>query len=194
MIELGQGVRDSSDAISASAIPNVSREDLSGGRVTRSLAMVFFLIASIATTAFAQSAKTQLRDPVQAKRFNEISDRLVCQCGCNMVLRVCNHQNCPSAIPMRHEIEKQIGEGKDNDAIVASFVEKDGLKVLSTPPAKGFDLAAWVMPGFALGVGLFAAWYFAVRWASKRKLAVAGGNAAPVDPILRARIEDELKG
>jgi cytochrome c-type biogenesis protein CcmH/NrfF len=146
------------------------------------------------SSAFAQSAKTTLADPVQAKRFNEVSDRLICQCGCQMVLRVCNHQNCPSAIPMRHSIEKQILEGKDDDSIVAGFVEEHGIKVLSSPPAEGLNLAAWVMPGFALGVGLFAAWYFAARWASKRKLAVAGANASSMDASLRARIEDELKG
>ncbi len=162
------------------------------GNTIRTLLLLLSLVA--ATSAFAQSAKTTLRDPVQAKRFNEISDRLVCQCGCQMTLRVCNHQNCPSAIPMRHEIEKQIGEGKDNDAIVASFVEKDGLKVLSSPPTEGFDLAAWVMPGFVLLLGLFAAWYFAARWAHKRRLAAASANPAPVDPALRGRIEKELKG
>ncbi len=157
----------------------------------RTLALFVLLCAG---PVFAQSAKTTLRDPVQAKRFNEISDRLVCQCGCNMVLRVCNHQNCPSAIPMRQSIERQIGAGSDDDAIVAGFVEEHGVKVLSSPPAEGLNLAAWVMPGFALGLGLFAAWYFAVRWAGKRKLATAGASATSVDPVLRARIEEELKG
>jgi cytochrome c-type biogenesis protein CcmH/NrfF len=151
------------------------------------------VVASLAGDALAQSAKTTLRDPIQAKRFNEISDRLICQCGCNMVLRVCNHQNCPSAIPMRHQIEKEIGEGKTDDVIVASFVEEHGIKVLSSPPAEGLNLAAWVMPGFALGLGLFAAWYAAVRWARKRKLVAAGAAVADMDPALRARIESELK-
>jgi cytochrome c-type biogenesis protein CcmH/NrfF len=160
----------------------------------RTPVVTLLLVASLAATAFAQSAKTTLRDPVQARRFNDISDRLVCQCGCNMVLRVCNHQNCPSAVPMRHEIEKQIGEGKDDDTIVAGFVSEHGTKVLSAPPAEGLNLAAWVMPGFALGVGLFAAAYFATRWAARRKLAAAGGVDASIDPSLRARIEDELKG
>jgi cytochrome c-type biogenesis protein CcmH/NrfF len=163
-----------------------------GNRVaTVALTLLFVPLAS---SVLAQSAKTTLRDPVQAKRFNEISDRLVCQCGCNMVLRVCNHQNCPSAIPLRHSIEAQIGEGKDDDTIVAGFVAEHGIKVLSSPPAQGLNLAAWVMPGFALGVGLFAAWYFAARWAAKRKLAMASASAAAMDPALRARIEDELRG
>jgi cytochrome c-type biogenesis protein CcmH/NrfF len=161
--------------------------------MTRLLA-AFIVGASVVTTAFAQSAKTTLRDPVQAQRFNDISDRLVCQCGCNMILRVCNHQNCPSAIPMRQSIEKQIVEGKDDDTIVAGFVEEHGMKVLSAPPAEGLNLAAWVMPGFALGVGLFAAWYFATRWATKRKMATASAAVASVDAALRDRIESELKG
>ncbi|HEU4930241.1 MAG TPA: cytochrome c-type biogenesis protein [Candidatus Krumholzibacteria bacterium] len=164
----------------------------SGVRNALFLLVVFQVV--LASTSFAQSAKTTLRDPEQAKRFNEISDRLICQCGCNMVLRVCNHQNCPSAIPMRHEIEKQILEGKDDDAIVAHFVEETGTKVLSAPPARGLNLAAWVMPGFALGVGLFAAWYFAARWASKRRLAAVSAKPSVVDAVLRDRIEKELKG
>ncbi|MCI0452009.1 MAG: cytochrome c-type biogenesis protein CcmH [Candidatus Latescibacteria bacterium] len=155
---------------------------------------MLLLLVVMGGSVFAQSAKTHLADPVQATRFNEISDRLICQCGCQMVLRVCNHVNCPSAVPMRQSIEKQILEGKDDDAIVAGFVEEHGNKVLSSPPVQGFNLAAWVMPGFALGVGLFAAWYVATRWASKRNLAVAGAKAGSIDPRLRARIEDELKG
>jgi cytochrome c-type biogenesis protein CcmH len=150
------------------------------------------LIIVAASGAFAQSAKTQLTDPVLAKRFNEVSDKLVCQCGCQMILRVCNHQNCPSAVPMRHEIEKQLTAGNTDDVIVASFVTEYGLKVLSEPPATGFNLAAYVMPGFGLLVGLFIVFVFASRWASRRKLATAT-PAAAVDPELKKRIDNELK-
>jgi cytochrome c-type biogenesis protein CcmH/NrfF len=110
-----------------------------------------------------------------------------------MILRVCNHQNCPSAVPMRLEIEKQIVEGKDDDTIVAGFVEEHGTKVLSAPPAEGLNLAAWVMPGLALGLGLLAALYLATRWAGKRRASVAGAGAPGVDPAIRSRIEEELK-
>jgi len=150
------------------------------------------LLVVAASGAFAQSAKTQLADPVLATRFNEISDKLVCQCGCQMILRVCNHQNCPSAVPMRHEIEKQLTAGNTDDVIVASFVTEYGLKILSEPPATGFNLAAYVMPGFGLLVGLFIVFVFASRWASRRRLATAT-PAAAVDPELKKRIDNELK-
>lgn len=144
--------------------------------------------------ARAQSAKTTLEDPEQATRFNEISDRLVCQCGCQMILRVCNHQNCPSATPMRHQIEKRILEGKDDDEIVEEFVGEMGIKVLSTPPAEGINLAAWVMPGFAVIIGIFIVIYFVNRMAARRRLVTAmpAKPSAAVDTDVRTRIEKEL--
>lgn len=142
--------------------------------------------------AFAQSAKSTLKDPALATRFNEISAKLVCQCSCNMILGVCNHVNCPSAVPMRQSIEKQLLDGKTDDEIVQGFVDEYGLKVLAAPPASGFNLAVWVMPGFGLLIGLFIVIYIASRWAAKRRLEVAGAAPAPVDPELQKRIEKEI--
>jgi cytochrome c-type biogenesis protein CcmH len=156
------------------------------------LAVLFALtLAAIAPTVWGQSAKTELKDPVLARRFNEISDRLICSCGCQQGLRVCSHQNCPGATPMRHDIETQLTAGKTNDEIVASFVAQQGIKVLSEPPATGFNLAAYVMPGFGLLVGLFIVGTFASRWTSRRRMVTA--PAAPLDPELKQRIEKELK-
>jgi len=180
---------------SAGALPTIAREDLSGRATRAGLVLpVTVLIISLLLVpgAFAQSAKTQLKDPLLATRFNEISDRLVCQCGCNMILRVCNHVNCPSAVPMRHSIETQLLAGAPDDSIVAGFVGEYGLKVLSSPPTSGLNLAAWVMPGFALLAGLFAALYLAMRWSAKRRLAAAA-PATTIDPELQRRIEDEMK-
>jgi len=154
--------------------------------------LVGVVLVCAAATASAQSAKTLLTDPDEAVRFNEISDRLVCQCSCQMILRVCNHQNCPSAIPMRRSIEAQIQEGKTDDEIVQGFVDEHGLKILSSPPAKGLNLAAWVMPGFAILLGLFFIAHFAGHWMARRRLATAG-SGVEIDPEMRARMEEEMK-
>lgn len=161
--------------------------------MTRAAALVFLLALFVVPGVFAQSAKTTLEDPVLATRFNEVSDRLVCQCSCQMILRVCNHVNCPSAVPMRQSIEKQLLEGKTDDEIVQGFVDEMGMKVLSSPPADGFNLTAWVMPGFALLIGLFIVGYVASRWAVKRKLATASAGPSSVDPELQKRIEEEIR-
>jgi len=159
----------------------------------RLLLATALLLTLAAGGALAQSAKTTLTDPVLATRFNEISDRLICQCGCQMILRVCNHVNCPSGIPMRQEIERKLLAGAPDDSIVAGFVDEFGMLVLSSPPVEGFNLAAWVMPGFALLLGAFAVFYTAGRWAARRRLASAKAGNADIDPEMRARIEDEIK-
>jgi cytochrome c-type biogenesis protein CcmH/NrfF len=146
-----------------------------------------------ACPAFAQSAKSTLEDPAQAEMFNRISDGLVCQCGCNMILRVCNHFNCPSAVPMRTSIEEQIRAGKDEETIVAGFVAEYGKVVLATPPASGIDLAAWVMPGFAVLLAGFVVVYFVSDWMKKRRVD-ENHVVDAVDPGIASRIEDELRG
>ena len=158
----------------------------------RLLAMTLLAMTMSAPVgALAQSAKTHIKDPALAKRFNEVSDDLVCQCGCNMGLRVCNHENCPSALPMRHEIEEKLQAGASDDSITAGFVKEYGDKVLAEPPATGFNLAAYVMPGFAVLIGLFIVATFASRMSNKRRLST--GPATPVDPETRERIERELR-
>jgi cytochrome c-type biogenesis protein CcmH len=163
--------------------------------LTRVGLIAFAVVWSTAawTSVQAQSAKSKLTDPVLANRFNAVSERLVCQCGCGMGLRVCNHFECPSATPMRAKIEEDLLAGMSDDAIVATFVEEYGDVVLATPPAEGFNLAAWVMPGFAVLVGLFLVFYFVADWLAKKKVK-PGKDRKPADPLLTARIEQELKG
>jgi cytochrome c-type biogenesis protein CcmH len=162
------------------------------------LISVAVVLALAAAGAHGQSAKTSLEDSELARRFNAISDRLVCQCSCQMVLRVCNHQNCPSAVPMRHQIEKKLLAGETDDEIVDEFVGEYGLKVLSSPPAEGLNLAAWVMPGVAVIFGLLVVGYLILSWRNRRRLALAAPgdsstvDRAPADPALRERIEREL--
>jgi cytochrome c-type biogenesis protein CcmH/NrfF len=144
------------------------------------------------TPVDAQSAKSSLEDPVQAARFNSVSNGLVCQCGCNMILRVCNHFECPSAIPMRELIEEKILAGATDDVIITGFAEEYGMVVLATPPPKGINLAAWVMPGFAVLIGLFFVLYFVSSWLTKNRVKPAVA-AASLDPEVTSRIEAELK-
>jgi cytochrome c-type biogenesis protein CcmH/NrfF len=173
--------------------PRVSKVRLAVGALA--------ILVLTTTVVHGQSAKTSLEDPELARRFNVVSDRLVCQCSCQMILRVCNHQNCPSAIPLRRQIEKRLLEGITDDEIVAELVEEHGLKVLSSPPPEGLNLAAWVMPGVAVLFGMLTVGYLVSHWTTRRRYQLAEapdspGTAAVTrgggDPSLRDRIEKEL--
>ncbi len=94
-----------------------------------------------------------------------------------------NLQDCPLVVcgQMREQIARQLAEGRTAEAIKAGFVADYGPQVLNTPPARGFYLAAWVLPVVilalgALGLGLF--W----RRAGRAPRSAADAEALAADP------------
>ena len=77
---------------------------------------------------------------------SEIEEALTCQCGCGLTVHSCNHLQCPSGIPLKHEIAEQLGLGKTRPEVLAYFAGKYGEKILSAPTTTGFNLIAWVTP------------------------------------------------
>ncbi len=118
---------------------------------------------------------------------------MMCQCGaCAETVTLCNHLNCFSHAEMQAAIQKEIDAGKDETAIVQNFVLKYGVKVLATPPANGFNLAVWVLPGAGLILGLAVLIVLARRW-TKRPPDGRGEPPAVIDPKLLAAVEEEMK-
>jgi len=165
------------------------------GAAVRAAAVAGAIVAA-AACAFAQSAQTNLTDRGQVYLFREVSEALVCQCGCNMILYVCNHVNCPSAYPFRDSIEVMIKAGMTKDEIVAKFVAEHGEVVLSAPTAEGFNLAAWVTPFVMLVLGGAYLGSF-LRARKRRAVAQAAVTAATASGGGRAdaytdRVDEEL--
>ncbi len=125
--------------------------------------------------------------------LKSVGDGLICLCGvCNMTLNSCNHYLCSSRTEMQALIQKEIAGGKDETTILQDFVLRYGVKVLSTPPARGFNLTVWVLPGVGLIAGLVVLIAITKRW---RKPSTQARKAAPVsvDPKLLAAVEEEMK-
>src|SRR3989304_5392837 len=95
--------------------------------VLLSLAMALIVPA---TAAYALTSK-------------EIEKELMCQCGCTMVVDVCD---CDTANQIRARIADMMSQGQNKDQIVGYFAAQYGEKMLSSPPKKGFNLVAWVLP------------------------------------------------
>ena len=142
------------------------------------VALLLAVVGS-AKVAGAASPHTSLTDPVLQDRFHQISQQLVCQCGCNLVLDVCNHHNCGSATPMRARIDRELLAGHSNSDIIAGFVDDMGLVVLSAPPASGFNLTAWVLPFVLLIVAAVVITLLLRRW---RALAPTGDRVMAAIP------------
>ena len=143
------------------------------------------IVAAIvfATTVMFAASKPTLKS---------IGEALICQCGCGQTVYGCNHFECASRAEMNALIEKEIAAGKDETTILQDFVKQYGVQVLASPPAKGFNLTVWILPGLGMVVGLAIVIVFVRRW---RKPPAKPDQAppAPIDPKLLEAVEAEMK-
>src|SRR6266568_421480 len=121
-----------------------------------------------------------------------VGDKVYCLCGCVTTLNHCPHPEAECSVQrdMHSLIRKDLAEGKNENLILGDFVLRYGAQVLASPPAKGFDLTVWVLPGFGASVGLVIV-VLLVRRFRKPK-----GSPPPpetLDPKLLAAVEEEMK-
>jgi cytochrome c-type biogenesis protein CcmH/NrfF len=124
---------------------------------------------------------------------DSIGERVMCLCGCVAILNHCPHENCSMHEEMRATIQKAIAEGKDEKAILQELTQQYGVKVLAAPPAQGFNLAAWILPGLGLAVGLALVVVIVRRWRKPQGTPAIAGAAPDVDSKLLAAVEEEMK-
>jgi cytochrome c-type biogenesis protein CcmH len=98
--------------------------------------------------------------------------------------------NAPSAQQMKARIALRISQGATKQQIIDEFVADFGRQVLATPPKRGFDLVAWLLPGLAVLAGLATIPFVTRAWA-KRRPAVAP-TTTPLDADDAARLQREL--
>ena len=108
-------------------------------------AEVLLLVVAVCFSMGASSA---------GSRFNDLGDRLMCQCGCAQLLGECDHVGCPSRGQEMADLKAQISAGKTDQQIMNWFAVKYGATVLAAPPARGFDLLAWIAPFAVFGAAL----------------------------------------
>ena len=131
------------------------------------------------------------RTPFEKQMQHEI----VCTCG------ACGHQNlaecrkdaCPVSHEMRGVLAGMIDSGMtDRDKIIEAFIAKYGSEeMLGAPVDRGFSRLAWLFPYLVGATSAAAVGFVAVKWT--RKPDAAGTAAAPLDPALEERIDDELR-
>jgi cytochrome c-type biogenesis protein CcmH len=115
----------------------------------------------------------------------------MCGCGCGQVLGECNHVGCPQSPVQLAELRTAINAGMTDKQILDSFAAKYGMTVLAAPPAKGFDLVAWIAP-FAVFLAALLGTILLIRhWAVGRKGAAATPVNTPEMNALREKIRRE---
>ena len=93
---------------------------------------------------------------------------------------------------MQTAILADIKQGKTDPAILQDLADRFGVRVLAAPPASGFDITAWVLPGFGLILGLALVIALVRRWRTRGQGGTILAPPAPVDPKIAAAVEDEM--
>ena len=102
----------------------------------------------------------------------QITNELVCQCGCSLVLENCNHSDCGVAIPMRETIKELISNGETKEQIIAYFVGRYGEIVLAAPTKEVFNLTVWVLPFLGMLGGAAVVILLIVAWVRRRRVSL----------------------
>jgi len=126
---------------------------------------------------------------VFATTLEEVSNELVCQCGCTLILTNCNHSSCGFAIPMRKIITEKLSKGETKKQIVEYFVSQYGEAVLASPAKKGFNLTVWILPFVSIIVGGCIITLIIFIWVKRRRqtLVYEGANE------IQTKIDDKYE-
>jgi cytochrome c-type biogenesis protein CcmH/NrfF len=115
-----------------------------------------------------------------------------CICG------TCAHEalskcTCGYAQEMRTNLRAQVDLGKNRDEIIDHFIRVyGGQHFLMSPLDRGFNRLAWIVPYAIGGAGAILVAFVATR-GSRRRDNTEADSAAPVDPIIEERLDDELR-
>lgn len=145
------------------------------------------LVLSLALVNVAMAAQT----PAQIEK--DIGNKVYCLCGCVTTLNHCPHENCEVKAEMQKIIRTDLRAGKAEPAILQDLVNRYGERVLAAPPARGFNLTAWILPGIGLLIGLLLAITIVRKWRRPAVQAAAPSTAPPVDENVRSAVEEEMK-
>jgi cytochrome c-type biogenesis protein CcmH len=125
--------------------------------------------------------------------LRSLEGELMCPtCGTTLEL-----SNAPAANQIRRFVCERAAAGDSKGEIKDKLVTDFGPGVLASPPKKGFDLLAWVLPLLAVGAGAAVLAGLVVRWSRRREPEPAvdeqsSNGRAELDPALEKRLEDEL--
>ena len=91
---------------------------------------------------------------------------------------------------MRRRTRQLIAEGKSDEEIRQYFVDRYSTWVLLTPPRRGFNLAAYLLPALVVLVGAGGLVFASRRW---KRIPAADATAPPPPSPHLTRLERELE-
>ncbi len=140
-------------------------------------AAVLFTLLVFAVPAVASESQPTLA---------ELETEVMCP-TCHTTL---DQSSAPIADRIRAFIRARIAAGATKSEIKHALVQEFGESVLASPPKRGFNLLAWVLPPVAVVAGAGVLAVLAVRWSRRRDVDDVPQQA--LSPDVERQIDDEL--
>ncbi len=172
----------------AALLPRVLRGQdpiLTGGGVDTTAALADPLRNPFSVGRLRDSLTAADSDPV----LIATERRLRCTCGCTLDVYTCRTTDftCTYSPAMHKEVKALFADGKTPEQVIDVFVAREGEAILMAPPARGFNLAGYLVPGLVMAAGLLGL----VAWIGRRRGSVAAAEGAiPVSPAGAAHAPD----
>lgn len=128
--------------------------------------------------------------PEKEERARRLADRLKCPVCRSQSVR---QSNSFMAEDMERKIRVLVSEGKSDEEIVEYFTSRFGQYILLSPPKRGFNLTAWLVPFVVVGVGGFGVFLATRRWRRSEPIEPSAAEEVPEDSPYLKRLERELK-
>lgn len=153
-------------------------------------------VARLSDPSLAGRSRTRVTDYENDPFVVGVEGKLRCTCGCNLSVYTCRTTDftCETSPALHREVIALVEEGKSEDEILDAFMAQYGETVLMSPPKRGFNLAAYTVPGLAI----LTAAAFLVRHLTRRTAVPVRVSASPDTRHLapdtdRTRIAAELE-
>lgn len=154
--------------------------------------LVSLLVLAVVVTASALPLAAQTGDPANDPRVQEAAKQLLCYCGCNtQSVADCA---CDVARKERANILARLDAGATPAQVVAEWVEQRGTGILIQPPAEGFNLLGWWLPGVVLLAAALLLGLQVRRWSRDRKAVTTPAPATrSADPRMLEKLQRDLE-
>ena len=129
----------------------------------------------------------------QHPTLNELENEVMCPvCGTTLA-----QSDSPAAHVIERDISARIAKGWTKSQIKDSLVKDYGEAILASPPKRGFNLLAWLLPLVGIGVAATVLGLAAWGWSRSRPepetlTAPSRNGQGPIDPELDRRVDEEL--
>jgi cytochrome c-type biogenesis protein CcmH/NrfF len=127
---------------------------------------------------------------VEPTEFETAARTILCDCGCHpQSVWDCA---CGRAAQMREDVAAEIRGGMTGGEVIAAYVARYGEKIRIAPTTEGFNLLAWLGPGFGFVVATGLLVLLLRRW-QRRGGAEPAAVGPPADPEELARLRGEME-